>query len=106
MTPLGTAAEALGAAVIAGIWGIGTQNALAALIVFAAGFFGAMADSVYGSRLQVKYRCAACGGLTEREVHCGLPAERFSGYRRINNDTVNLMSNLTAAILALGLSIV
>ncbi len=101
VTLLGTGAEALGAAVIAAIWMVGTREAHTALLVFAAGFLGAMADSVFGSRLQVKYRCPVCGAVTERETHCGLPTEQISGFRRISNDTVNFMSNAFAMIAAL-----
>lgn len=101
VTWLGTAAELLGAAVIAGIWGVGTRDLRAAIIVLAAGFFGAVADSLFGSRLQVKYRCPVCGAVTERETHCGLPTEKVSGLRHINNDTVNFMSNAAAFLIAL-----
>ena len=103
VTLLGTLAEALGASVIAAIWGVGTKSLSAAIIVFAAGFFGAMADSVFGSRLQAKFRCPVCNTLTERETHCGEPGTLVSGFRRITNDTVNLLSN--AAALAFVLAI-
>lgn len=101
VTLLGTLSEALGAAVIAAIWAAGARDVRAGIIVFTAGFLGAMADSVFGSRLQVKYRCAVCGAVTEREAHCGLPATRVSGFERINNDTVNFLSNCTALAAAL-----
>jgi len=104
VTLLGTLAEALGAAVIAAIWGVGTKSLTAALIVFAAGFLGAMADSVFGSRLQGKFRCPVCNTLTEREQHCGEQGSLVSGNRYITNDTVNLLSNASALtfVLAIG----
>ena len=107
VTLLGTLAEALGAAVIAAIWGVGTKSFAAALVVFAAGFLGAMIDSVLGSRLQAKFRCPVCDALTERETHCGEAGALVSGFRRITNDAVNLLSNASAlafvlAIRALG----
>ena len=103
VTLLGTCAEALGAAVIAAIWGVGTGSLSAAVIVFAAGFLGAMADSVFGSRLQAKFRCPVCNTLTEREEHCGAPGALVSGFRRITNDTVNLMSNAAALTFVLAI---
>ena len=96
VTLLGTLAEALGAAVIAAIWGVGTKSLSAALVVFAAGFLGAMMDSVFGSRLQAKFRCPSCGAVTERETHCGERGSLVSGRRRVTNDTVNFLSNLCA----------
>ncbi len=96
VTLLGTLAEALGAAFIAAIWGVGTKSLSAALIVFAAGFLGAMIDSVLGSRLQAKYRCPVCNTLTERETHCDAPGTLVSGFASITNDAVNLLSNLCA----------
>jgi len=103
VTLLGTCAEGLGAAVIAAIWGVGTKSLAAAVIVFAAGFLGAMADSVFGSRLQAKFRCPTCGALTEREEHCNVPGTLVSGFRRITNDTVNLLSNASALTFVLAI---
>ncbi len=100
VTMLGTLAEALGAAVIAGIWTLGTKDLSAGVVVFAAGFLGAIADSVLGSRLQVKYRCPVCGAITERETDCGAQSARVSGRMRVNNDTVNMLSNLSAFAIA------
>ena len=103
VTLLGTLAEALGASVIAAIWGVGTKSLTAALVVFAAGFLGAMADSVFGSRLQAKFRCPVCAVVTERETHCGEQGSLVSGFRRITNDTVNLLSNVTALAFVLAI---
>lgn len=101
VTLLGTFTEVVGAAVIAAIWAAGTRDLRAGLIVFTAGFLGAIADSAFGSRLQVKYRCAVCGAITERETHCDLRATPISGFARVNNDTVNFLSNCTALAAAL-----
>ena len=103
VTLLGTLAEALGAAVIAVIWGVGTKSPSAALIVFTAGFLGAMVDSVLGSRLQAKFRCPVCEMLTERETHCGEAGELVSGFRHVTNDAVNLLSNVSALTLVLAI---
>lgn len=98
---IGTLSELLGAAVIAGLFSLGTKSAWVFLPVTAAGFLGAMFDSVLGSVLQVKYRCTICGGVTEREIHCGETAIRISGFPWLNNDAVNLLSNLFALVFTL-----
>lgn len=103
VTLLGTGAEALGAAVIAAIWGAGRQSLREAAVVFAAGFLGAMIDSALGSRVQAKFRCPVCDALTERETHCGTPGVLVSGFRRVTNDTVNLLSNVSALLLVLAI---
>lgn len=71
------------------------------LLVAALGSLGCLFDSVLGSRIQVKYRCPVCGALTERDRHCGVPGRVERGWHRVNNDTVNLLSNLFAAVLAI-----
>ena len=97
----GSAAAALGAILI-GVLCLLFPGAdgKTALLVTALGFLGCLFDSVLGSRIQVKYRCPACGALTERESHCGVPGMVERGWRWVNNDTVNLLSNLFVAVLA------
>ncbi len=97
----GTTASLLGAALVGLLsllfgWPL-RRAALAALL----GFAGALLDSVYGSLLQVKYRCPVCGSLTERERCCGAVTGRVKGLRPVNNDGVNLLSNLSVFALAL-----
>ena len=104
VTWLGTLSELLGAAAIAGVSALGSQSVVTFGVVLAAGFLGAVFDSVLGSRAQVKFRCAVCGTVTERETHCGAPAVRVSGARCVTNDAVNLLSNLFALALSLALT--
>ena len=66
-------------------------------------FLGVFVDSALGSLLQVKYRCKACGKLTEREWHCQKKCEKASGFEFFDNDVVNLFSGAFAAILATAL---
>lgn len=101
VTLLGTGAELLGAALVAGVSGVGYRSGRLFCIVLAAGFLGAVCDSVLGSCLQVKYRCAVCGAVTEREAHCGAPTAHLRGLRCVSNDAVNLLSNLCSLALAL-----
>lgn len=99
---LGTLAELLGAAIVAGVCAVGYRSAALLPVVLASGFLGAVFDSVLGSRAQVKYRCAVCGTITERETHCAAPTLRVSGAAWVTNDAVNLLSNLFSALLAFG----
>lgn len=98
---LGTAASLLASATVAGIallWG--KITAVGFVIALAAGFFGALFDSFLGSVWQVKYRCDACGAMTEREEHCGQPTRRVRGIPFMNNDLVNFLSGVFAAAVA------
>lgn len=96
VTAAGTLSELAGASVIAIITGFCEMSWTAALIVVVSGFAGAVTDSFFGSRLQVKYQCRACGCITEREEHCGLKTLVVSGHPGVSNDVVNLLSNLSA----------
>ena len=70
---------------------------VAAAIVALSAFLGMLLDSVLGSLLQGKFRCAACGAYTEKPSHCGTPATHIGGVRRLDNSTVNLISNIFSA---------
>ena len=83
----------------------GITDGWGGLVITAAAFGGVLADSLLGSRFQRKNRCAVCGKITEKNIHCGQPAGYFSGVRRLNNDGVNALSNLIAALLAFVFSI-
>ncbi len=63
-------------------------------------FFGVFCDSFLGSLVQVKYRCKACGKLTEREWHCDKKTVKVSGFEFFDNDVVNLFSGAFTAIIA------
>lgn len=101
VTALGLGASLLGALLIAAVClplGLGVRGFLT---VAACGFAGALLDSVMGSLFQAKYRCPACGVLSERKDHCGTRGTLERGLKWVNNDTVNFINNLIAAALAL-----
>ena len=108
MSLIGTSASLFAALFITlvtylfGFAGFGTK---AFLIVTISAFLGAVLDSMLGSLLQVKYRCTACGAITERTEHCSQPTAHFSGALTVDNDVVNLISSSFAAILATLLSV-
>lgn len=101
VSALGLAMSFLGAAIIGAVClGHGRGFAFSAVIALC-GFAAALIDSVLGSSLQAKYRCGICGALTEKKIHCGQPGTLEKGLRFINNDMVNFLNNLSAAVLAL-----
>lgn len=55
-----------------------------------AGLAGSIVDSLLGSLVQVRYRCAQCGSMTERPIHCDQPGNHVRGVRWVNNDVVNV----------------
>ena len=61
---------------------------------------GILIDSVLGSLVQAKYTCTECGKNTEKTAHCGKPTKHTGGLRIINNDTVNIISNISTAVIA------
>lgn len=69
-------------------------------IIVACAFLGAVFDSLLGSLIQAKYKCAVCEKITEKRIHCDTETTHSSGIRFITNDTVNLMSTLFSAALA------
>lgn len=121
VTPLGTAAALAGAAFIGAAAALlagaplayGAAAAAAAppapwallAAAAAAGLAGALADSLLGASAQAMYRCAVCGGETERAEHCGAETRRVRGLSWMTNDAVNLLSSLLggAAAVVLGL---
>lgn len=111
VSPLGTGAAALGAALIGGVAALGTgltnRRARAGLgllpLALVAGVGGAFADSLLGATVQARYRCPRCGVATERPVHrCDTLAVLVGGLRAVDNDVVNLLASLCGAIIGAG----
>lgn len=103
VTALGLGASLLGGAIIGGICALAWDGWGMFLSIAAAGFFAAVCDSVLGSRFQAKYRCARCGALTEKPLHCDTPATLERGARFVTNDAVNFINNVIGALAAAGL---
>ena len=102
---LGTAASAVGAVIcllLAHGAGLSTP---AAAIAASAAFLGMLCDSILGALLQAKYTCTVCAAYTEKPMHCHTPAEKTSGLAWITNSTVNLLSNIFSALLAVLLAL-
>ena len=72
-----------------------------ALFTCLIGFLGGVFDSFLGSALQIKFKCKICNNIVESEEHCETKAERYSGLIFVDNNTVNFLSTLFAALLCI-----
>ncbi|MDB5076591.1 MAG: hypothetical protein JWO42_2770, partial [Chloroflexi bacterium] len=104
VTLRGLLAAAAGSSVIAAV-DVATSNAAGkarrATGLCAAGFLGALVDSLVGATIQASYYCPSCDKPTERKIHgCGTPTRLESGFAWCNNDVVNVMCTATGALAA------
>lgn len=111
ISPLGLASGLLGAVLIAlCVWGcflpMSSMSVFAASVIALSSFAGCLLDSVLGATVQAHYYDEANDRITERPIVDGraLPLER--GLRWVDNDMVNLVSNVASAILGMSLSLI
>ncbi|HKL58872.1 MAG TPA: DUF92 domain-containing protein [Sphaerochaeta sp.] len=111
VSALGSIAGLLGSLFIALYWmsnffPIEGKSFAYASVVAISGFFGCLMDSVLGATVQAHYYDQERDCLTEHPTLQGekLPLER--GVRWIDNDLVNLMSNVIATLLGASLILV
>jgi uncharacterized protein (TIGR00297 family) len=74
---------------------------------FSAVFFGALLatnfDSLLGGTVQGVNHCQVCAEKTESLIHHGMPTRPVKGYRILDNNAVNLIATIAAALLSIGL---
>ncbi|MDQ6599653.1 DUF92 domain-containing protein [Bacillus salipaludis] len=101
---LGTSAALAGALLIAllTLW-LFHLHIFLAFLIFLFGFLGNLIDTLFGAFYQQLYKCSQCGIETERRIHCQKETLRIKGINYIDNDMVNFLSGLIAALLALGI---
>jgi uncharacterized protein (TIGR00297 family) len=105
ITPLGTAAALLGAALVGGAAGAMLRDARLGLAATGAGVLAMLADSLLGATLQTSYRCVVCAAPSDDPRHCGAAARPLGGPRRLSNDGVNFIATgVGAALCALAMS--
>jgi uncharacterized protein (TIGR00297 family) len=106
ITLAGVIGAIAGAALVAyaGGWcyGVFAKNSLNVFHFIGAAVAGLVAnfvDSLLGATLQRRNRCAVCGKVTERAVHCGQPTRYDYGLQWLNNDVVNIACGLSGVLL-------
>ena len=77
------------------------QDLYQMLIAIICGIIGCFLDSWLGASVQVKYQCLICGKITEKEMHCNEKTTIHSGIPYVDNDLVNVLSNMFSAALAI-----
>ena len=105
VTALGMFAAFASSAAIALCWLLWFPGVtfLEASLVCLLGFAGAVIDSYLGAGVQAQYRDPETGVFSEKEEKDGRKLELVRGVRWIDNDMVNLMSNVFSAVFALGM---
>lgn len=69
-----------------------------AILIFIFGFLGNIVDTILGAFFQASYQCTQCHSETEKTIHCGYKTKRTRGFSFLNNDFVNFLSSLIAAL--------
>ena len=105
VTFLGMVGAFLSSAMIAFCWYIWFRgvSVYAAVLVCLMGFAGAVLDSYLGASVQAHYVDPDTGMLTENDEKDGRKLELAQGIRWVDNDMVNLMSNVFSSVFALGM---
>ncbi|MCX6025913.1 MAG: DUF92 domain-containing protein [Chloroflexi bacterium] len=111
VTGAGLAASFGGAGLIAVLSLLGAPGAraplLLAVLTAAAGSLGALVDSLLGATLQARYRCLACGKVTEQhpQHRCGGLTTLTGGWAVVSNEVVNFDCTAVGAALAGALAV-
>lgn len=104
---LGSTAALLGALTIAVVGFLLFKPApLVLALVFIFGYLGNVIDTLFGAFIQQVYACRQCGIETEKRFHCGQPTSQIKGISLMDNDMVNFLSGLFAAMLAIALYLI
>lgn len=107
VTLLGTVAAFVSSIIIGLCWFVlfGVKEGLvAASVICLTGFVGSVVDSYLGACVQARYRDPDTGMLTEQDSKDGRPFELVQGVRWVDNDMVNLLSNVFSSVFAFGMA--
>ncbi len=107
VTLLGTVAAFVSSIIIGLCWfalfGV-KGGVMGASVICLTGFVGSVVDSYLGACVQARYRDSDTGMLTEQDSKDGVPFELVQGVRWVDNDMVNLLSNVFASVFAFGMA--
>ena len=109
---LGTVSGMIGSVMIALSWYAtfadyrDTSYLFLASIIAVSGVIGSLADSFLGAVVQGHYYDPERNQITEHDRRDGKPLELCRGIRWIDNDVVNVLSNVIAVVFASGLSLI
>lgn len=111
VSPLGNVAGLLGSFLVALCWlgnflPLGGKHIAYASVITLGGFAGCLLDSVLGATVQAHYFDEKANLLTEHQYLHGKQLPLARGIRWVNNDMVNLISNIFASILSGALALV
>ena len=106
ITPLGLLAAFLSSALIGLCWYLWfvDSTVTGAILVSTTGFAGCILDSVLGAGVQGIYYDSKSKQFSEDKEKDGRQLELSRGIRWVDNDVVNLMSNIFAGVFALGMA--
>jgi uncharacterized membrane protein len=80
--------------------GTGVHLALGYVAVVSGAFLGMNFDSLLGASVQGRNKCRVCGKQTEELMHHGERTISESGIRYFENNVVNLVSTVAAAVIS------
>ena len=86
--------------------GTSLETAYALIAVISAAFLAMNFDSLLGATVQGKNKCKICGADTENLYHHGEPTVSEKGIRFLDNNAVNLIATVAAALISVALYLV
>ena len=98
VSSLGMSASFLGGFIIGGIYYLSGGYIVNYLIIILMSALGSYVDSVMGAYLQGKFKCSKCKEIVETKFHCNKKTKLVKGLCFMNNDMVNLLSNIIVFI--------
>ena len=90
----------VGGMIIGAIYLIVEFNLINFIIISLMGFLGSFFDSIVGTLFEAKYKCLKCNKKTDNKIHCLKKTKLIKGYSFIDNNMVNLLSNIFIFILS------
>ncbi len=98
VSSLGISASFLGGLIIGAVYYLSGGFIVNYLIIILMSALDSYADSVMGAYLQGKFKCNKCKKIVENKNHCNKETKLIKGISFMNNDAVNLLSNIIVFI--------